>query len=111
VRLHGTGGVQKLRSCTDNLFVLSASSPSKEAGRIAKTIHAFFLDVHKRTIQSGGTDCRQIAGEGVDGKLAGSAGSNRKSTSPSQKNRDLSTFPAGVGVGQGDYPCCSMFYR
>jgi hypothetical protein len=72
--LHGTGGVQKLRSCTDNLFVLSASS--KEAGRIAKTIHAFFLDVHKRTIQSGGMDCRQIAREGVDGKLAGPAGSN-----------------------------------
>jgi hypothetical protein len=40
-----SGGVQKQRSCTDNLFVLTRIL--KEAGKANKTVYAFFLDVRK----------------------------------------------------------------
>jgi hypothetical protein len=45
VHLHGSGGVQKQRSCTDNLFVLTRIL--QEAGKANKTVYAFFLDVRK----------------------------------------------------------------
>jgi hypothetical protein len=48
----GSGGVQKQRSCTDNLFVLTRIL--QEAGKANKTVYAFFLDVQKRMIRSGG---------------------------------------------------------
>jgi hypothetical protein len=41
----GSGGVQKQRSCTDNLFVLTRIL--QEAGKANKTVYAFFLDVRK----------------------------------------------------------------
>jgi hypothetical protein len=37
----GSGGVQKQRSCTDNLFVLTRIL--QEAGKANKTVYAFFL--------------------------------------------------------------------
>jgi hypothetical protein len=40
----GSGGVQKQRSCTDNLFVLTRIL---QAGKANKTVYAFFLDVRK----------------------------------------------------------------
>jgi hypothetical protein len=40
-----SGGVQKQRSCTDNLFVLTRIL--QEAGKANKTVYAFFLDVRK----------------------------------------------------------------
>jgi hypothetical protein len=44
VHLHGSGGVQKQRSCTDNLFVLTHLLRGWQAN---KTVYAFFLDVRK----------------------------------------------------------------
>jgi hypothetical protein len=54
----GSGGVQKQRSCTDNLFVLTRIL--QEAGKANKTVYAFFLDVRKAYDGLEGWAIRQV---------------------------------------------------
>jgi hypothetical protein len=108
MHLHEAQGVQKQRSCTDNLFVLTRIL--KRLARPTKLSMRSFWTCAKRMIRSGGMGY-QVAREGVDGKLWRVLRDLAiKSTSQVRVNGDLSeAFPLSAGVGQGDYlRCCSI---